>query len=106
MFERLSRKRAQATLEYAVLIGVIIAGLIGMQVYIKRGFQGRLKESADSMGQQFSPGLTTSRHTVNTLTESTETLANEVTTTQIRTQQSNRVGNESVPTSNQETWWK
>jgi len=106
MFRRLSKERAQSTLEYAVLIGVIVAGLIAMQVYLKRGFQGKLKEGADSMGEQFSPGYTTSHHTTQSLTKSTETLQNEETTTQIQAQTSNRVGNEQVSTSDKEFWWK
>jgi len=105
MFRRLSKKRAQSTLEYAVLIGVIVAGLIAMQVYLKRGFQGKLKEGADSMGEQFSPGYTTSKYATQSLTNSTETLQNEVTTTEIHAQTSNRVGNEQVSTFNQESWW-
>ncbi len=51
-------KRGQSTLEYAVLIIVIIGALISIQVYIKRGVQGRLKDSSDQIGDQFSPGNT------------------------------------------------
>lgn len=50
-------KRGQSTLEYAVLIVVIIAALIAMQVYLKRGIQGRMKESSDQIGEQFSPSV-------------------------------------------------
>ena len=106
MFRRLSKERAQSTLEYAVLIGVIVAGLIAMQVYLKRGFQGKLREGADSMGEQFSPGYTNYSYSTNSFTNSLEVLANEVTTTTLRTQQTNRIGNEQVSTSNQEFWWK
>ncbi len=56
MFRKLLINRAQTTLEYAILIGVVVAGLIAMQVYLKRGFQGKLKENTDTMGTQFSPG--------------------------------------------------
>lgn len=103
MFKRLSQKRAQSTLEYAVLIGVITAGLIGMQVYLKRGFQGKLREGADSMGEQFSPEATTYNYTTNSYTKSTETLNEEITTTNISNQTTNRWGNEQV--SANETWW-
>lgn len=50
------RKKGQSTLEYAVLIIIIIGALLSIQVYIKRGIQGRLKSSADEVGDQFSPG--------------------------------------------------
>src|SRR3989338_7669597 len=105
MFKRLSTKRAQSTLEYAILIGVIVAGLIAMQVYLKRGFQGKLRESADSMGEQFSPGQTTYNYTTNSFTNSTETLNAEITTTTIHNQWTGREGDEQVSDFNQETWW-
>lgn len=52
-------KKAQSMLEYAILFSVIIAALLIMQAFIKRGFQGGLKDSADKMGEQFSAGGTT-----------------------------------------------
>ena len=55
---RLFNKKAQSTLEYAILIAVIIGALIGMQTYVKRGLQGRLKTAADDLGTQFEPGTT------------------------------------------------
>ena len=51
-------KRGQSTLEYAILIIVIIGALISIQIYIKRGVQGRLKSASDDIGDQFSPGNT------------------------------------------------
>lgn len=50
------RKKGQSTLEYAVLIIIIIGALLSIQVYIKRGIQGRLKSATDDIGDQFSPG--------------------------------------------------
>lgn len=47
-------------MEYAILLSLILAALVIMQVYIKRGYQGRLKQDADEVGQQYSPGHTTS----------------------------------------------
>ena len=55
-------RKGQSTLEYAILIAVVVAAAIGMQVYVKRGFQGRLKQSADSIGDQYAPGKTTSNY--------------------------------------------
>ncbi|HNX80704.1 MAG TPA: hypothetical protein PKL77_00965 [Candidatus Omnitrophota bacterium] len=46
----------QSTLEYAVVIAVIVGALLATQVYVKRGLQGRFKQSADDIGEQFSPG--------------------------------------------------
>jgi hypothetical protein len=50
------RKKGQSTLEYAVLIIIIIGALLSIQVYIKRGIQGRLKSATDDIGDQFSVG--------------------------------------------------
>jgi uncharacterized protein (UPF0333 family) len=99
-------KRAQTTLEYAILLGVIVAGLIAMQVYLKRGYQGKLKEGADSMGTQFSPGYTTAKYVTTSFSNSTETLAEEVTVTTIHAQDSNRTTNESVQAFEDEYWWQ
>lgn len=54
------KKRGQSILEYAILLGVIIAAVLIMQVFLKRHFQGGLKESAERMGgEMFSAGGTT-----------------------------------------------
>jgi uncharacterized protein (UPF0333 family) len=58
MLQYLNQKRGQSTLEYAVLIVVIIGALLTIQVYIKRGVQGRLKSAADDIGDQYSDGNT------------------------------------------------
>jgi Flp pilus assembly pilin Flp len=58
MFQYLNQKRGQSTLEYAVLVVIIIGALLTLQVYIKRGIQGRLKSSADDIGDQYSEGNT------------------------------------------------
>ena len=50
------RKKGQSTLEYAILIIIIIGALLSIQVYIKRGVQGRLKQAADDIGSQYSDG--------------------------------------------------
>ena len=52
---RYHNKKAQSTLEYALVIACIVAALIGMQHYIKRAAQGKLREAADSIGGQYDP---------------------------------------------------
>jgi hypothetical protein len=51
-------RHAQSTLEYALLLSVVVGGLLTMQNYLKRSVQGRLQASADEIGDQYSPGLT------------------------------------------------
>jgi uncharacterized protein (UPF0333 family) len=58
MITYLNQKKGQSTLEYAILIIIIITALLSIQTYIKRGVQGRLKSSSDDIGDQYSPGNT------------------------------------------------
>jgi len=107
MFIRLN-KRAQSTLEYAVIIAVVVAGLVAMQVYIKRGMQGRLRQASDDIGEQFSPGNTTGTTTTTSNVTSEENVVggNAPVTTTTSTQTQNRTSNENVATSDQESWVK
>lgn len=57
-------RHAQSTLEYALLISVVVGGLLTMQNYLKRSVQGRLQASADEIGEQYSPGLTFRQETM------------------------------------------
>ena len=41
--------------EFTVLIIVIVSALYVMSTYIKRGFQGRWKQSVDDFGDQYDP---------------------------------------------------
>ncbi len=56
--DKRKKKKGQTTLEYAILVIIIIAALISIQTYIKRGIQGRLRSAADDIGDQYSPGNT------------------------------------------------
>ena len=49
----------QSTVEYAVTIAVIIGALLAMQIYVKRGAMGKLRDVADQIGEQFTPLNTT-----------------------------------------------
>ncbi len=74
------KNKAQSSLEYAVVIVCLVAALLAMQIYIKRGFEGRMRQSADSIGEQYSPKNTTGSSTVsytsNTITN-VETLSEQ-----------------------------
>ena len=52
---RMTKKAGQSTLEYAVVIAVVVAALLAMQIYMKRGAQGKLRQATDDIGEQFSP---------------------------------------------------
>ena len=57
-------RRAQSTVEYAVLGAVVVAALVGMQIYMKRGISGRLRASADAIGEPYSPKHTNGSFTM------------------------------------------
>lgn len=44
--------KGQSTIEYAIIIGLVVAGLTTMQVYIKRGIQAGIRVAADELGSQ------------------------------------------------------
>jgi Flp pilus assembly pilin Flp len=60
MKNKYGRTKAQSTIEYAVMVACLAAALIGMQIYIKRGIQGRIRSAADEIGGQYSATTTTS----------------------------------------------
>ncbi|MBU1124500.1 MAG: hypothetical protein KKC84_00565 [Candidatus Omnitrophica bacterium] len=68
------KKRGQSTLEYSIVIAVVIAALLALNVYLKRGVQGKLKDSADQIGSQFEP---TSYNSSWSTTSSGETKSSE-----------------------------
>lgn len=47
--------RGQSSIEYIILIMILIGVFIAMQNYVKRGFQGRWKSSIDELGDQYDP---------------------------------------------------
>ena len=50
-----SRRKAQGTLEYALIIVAVVTALLAIQVYLKRSIQGRLRASSDQIGDHFEP---------------------------------------------------
>jgi uncharacterized protein (UPF0333 family) len=104
MFLRLN-KRGQSTLEYALLIGVIVAALIAMQVYMKRGVQGKIRDATDQIGEQYSPGYTTGAITMDSNSTTHEVVVNK-TTTSDATKTQNQTSTENVAGYDQEYWKK
>jgi len=46
-FIKFHNRKADSLAEYALVLGIVSLALIGMNMYIKRGFQGRMKEMSD-----------------------------------------------------------
>ena len=83
MMKLLRKSKGQTITEYAILLIVVIGSLLAIQVYIKRGVQGRLKSAADDIGEQFSPGNTNATSRVYSFSQSRETVANGVTRSEL-----------------------
>jgi len=85
MFKYLNnrKKKGQSTLEYAILIIIIIAALLSIQSYIKRGVQGRLKQAADDIGDQFSVGNTNVVKIMKTSSTTSDTFTSGVTRSEL-----------------------
>lgn len=74
---RRDHNKGQSIIEYSVVAICVVAALLGMQYYIKRTIQGRFRESADAIGEQYAP-----RHTNSTIT-TTHTGNSEIETTEV-----------------------
>jgi len=85
---------AQSTLEYAILIAVVISALLSIQIYLKRGVSGRLRTSADSIGDQYAPRTTSANVTLKVKSDT-------VTTSKLKKDQS--VGGQKVDVMETET---
>jgi hypothetical protein len=96
-----AKTKGQTTLEVVILIGFVVAALIAMGVYMKRGIQGRLRESTDQVGEQYSAGYTTGTYITNTVVNQEENIApGGTTTTTIHQNEQSRMGNETVASMN------
>ena len=99
------RRKGQSTLEYAILIIIIIGALLSIQVYIKRGVQGRLKSAADDIGEQFSPGNTNVVHTRVVKSNTLETFKRGVSKSKLLADEKTYVNQSSNIVNIQQEYW-
>lgn len=98
MMRLLSKKRGrkallgQSTLEYAILVVVVIMALIAIQAYLKRSIEGRQREAADQIGEQFSTEHTTYNYQTQTYAAINEEEDAYSTTSTIKDQWTSRKG--------------
>lgn len=107
MFIRLNnrRNRGQSTLEYGILITVVVGAFLAMAVFMKRGISGKIKDTSNEIGEQYSVGHTTSSYTTTTDTTTAETLTNAgISTTSITKDERDTKGSETVAALDTETW--
>lgn len=95
---RLFKSVGQSATEYAVLLAVVAAALLAMQVYIKRGIQGRMRDLADQIApvsEHYEAGRTDANYTINQ--SGTVNLQYEQGIATVnQTENTNRSGNEQV----------
>lgn len=88
MLIKLRKSKAQITAEYAILIALVVGAAMAMQIYVKRGLQGRVRDVVDHTGSggvvggekdelkfsgaQFEPGYITSDANTQQSTTDTE----------------------------------
>lgn len=60
-------KKGQSILEYAVLLSLTLAVIVASQIYVKRAVEGKFKQSADQIGEQFT---TAQDYTIETISQS------------------------------------
>lgn len=86
MLSKLRKSKAQTTAEYAILIALVVGAAMAMQLYVKRGLQGRVHDAVNHTGaggdvggedlvfsgDPFEPGLVTSQAATNQSTSDTE----------------------------------
>ena len=101
-----SRKtKGQSTLEYVILVAVVVAALIAMGIYMKRGLQGRLRESTDQVSEQYSPLSTASNFTTVTDINQNEVQgAGGAVFTNIAANSQTKTGSETVNALANESW--
>ncbi len=91
------KRKAQSTVEYAMIIAVVVGGLLLMQHYVRRGLAGRYKSSTDDLGEQFDPSVYTASLNISQNSNVTQTMINGTSKTSHRADQtSSRTGNETV----------
>ncbi len=84
-------RKGQSTLEYALVIAAVVAALVMMQIYLKRGLSGRFKASTDDIGEQFDPQKFTSSYTTTSEGATTETVSGGVTRSEVSTDEETQV---------------
>ena len=107
-------------MEYAVLLAVLVAALLTMQIYMKRGFSGRLRAAANSIGEAYAPRRTTADLTFTAKSNTLTTAKLEardvdgdgkadqvmVTSTKILSDTTSRTGSETVGSLGSEKLWE
>lgn len=90
-------KGGQSIIEYTMFIAVVVLALLAMQVYLKRGLQGKVKDMADQISPAlYNPNLTISDYSTNTSSETQSHYDRGTFTQDIIYENTSRTGTETV----------
>lgn len=51
-------RKGQSTAEYAVMVGLVIAAIVAMQIYVRRGLQAKVRDVTDNFTSSGTVGTT------------------------------------------------
>ncbi|MCM8790023.1 MAG: hypothetical protein NC916_03290 [Candidatus Omnitrophica bacterium] len=101
-------KKGQSILEYTIILTVVVAAILMMQVYVKRAVQGKARDSADEIGEQYSVGYSTSNIITNSDVITNQSIieggSGMVEMATITNQSQNSDVSETTPNYSQESW--
>ena len=93
------KRKGQSTLEYAIVIALVVGGLLAMQHYVKRSYQGKLKSASDEMGEQFDPAAYSANFNVTQKSEVQQTVKDKTSQTAYTSDAiTNKTGSENLTT--------
>jgi hypothetical protein len=107
----LINKKAQSTAEYVIVLGLIVAAVMAMQTYVKRGFQGRIKDAVDFTDnagtgvnfktKQYEPYYLSSNFNTNRASTENEDLAEGGAVNRDSTENTTRTGDQTITATQQ-----
>ena len=104
-------RKGQSTAEYAIVIGLVIAAAVGMQIYVKRSLQAKVKDAVDyndpsaamlKTGQYEPYYLESNLTSTRKEASSQSTTAGGGVTKVLTSDEANRTGTQSITASQQE----
>ena len=104
MLRYFKQKRGQSTLEYAILIVIVIGALLGAQGYLKHSLAGGIVKSADDIGDQYSVGNENAIKITNRSSNSEDTFNAGTSVSNLISESSNTAGNRSIINGQYEYW--
>ncbi|MDP2940616.1 MAG: hypothetical protein Q8O13_11205 [Candidatus Omnitrophota bacterium] len=101
---KIKKKMAQSTLEYAILIVVIAGAFLTTQMWLKHAVQGKIRSSADDIGEQFSTAFSNADLNFDSYSKTNETVVSKITkSTLLDDATSNKI--DSINLSHNQEYW-